>query len=192
MACTGAHCQEHGTGTTTCSGHRASCSTNRALSVSGEFASTSGRILASDINNLRQSIRDEVARYNLHRSFTNISQRQGTAYTAGVTLIDNSHINDFESMAQEVNNVNEPVGTNFGVLTDPADFNTAANSYNAGTNINVTHWNTIRNKYDTMRTDCICNSDCSCNLVCSCHNDCGCNYASDSRLKQKVKYFADA
>jgi hypothetical protein len=187
MACSGSHCSNHGTGTTTCSGHRASCSTNRTLSVSGEFASTSGRILASDVNNLRESIRAEVARYNLHRSFTNISQRQGSGYTAGATLIDNSHINDFELMAQQVNNVNEPVGTNYAVLTDPADFNTAANQYQAGAPISVTHWTTIRDKYNTMRTDCICNSDCSCNLVCACHNDCGCNY-SDERLKENIEF----
>jgi len=191
MACSGANCNQHGTGTTTCSGHRASCSTNRTLGVSGEFASTSGRILASDVNNLRENIRAEVARYNLHRSF-NVADRQPGGYTAGATLIDNGHINDFELMAQQVNNVNEPVGTNYAVLTDPADFNTAANQYQAGAPISVTHWTTIRDKYNTMRTDCICNADCSCNLVCACHNDCGCNYSSDSRLKQKVKYFANA
>lgn len=170
------HCSVNNTGTTDCAGHRASCSTNRPLSISAEFASTTGRILASDINNLRENIRAEVARYNLHRSFS-VAERQASGYTSGVTLIGSGQINDFELMAQQVNNVNEPVGTNYGVLTDPADFTTASNQYIATEQIRVTHWTAIQDKYNTMRTDCICNADCACNAVCNCHNDCSCNYA---------------
>jgi len=183
MACSGSHCSNHGTGTSTCGSHRASCSTNRALSfTSGEAG---GLIRASDVNALRAAIRAEVARYNLHRSF-NVSSRQGTAYNSS-TKVDNSHINDMEIMAQQVNNVREPVGSNFAVLTDPADATTAANSYGGGQQISFTHWATLVEKYDNMRQDCICNSDCACNLVCSCHNNCGCNY-SDERLKENIQF----
>lgn len=184
MACSGPHCSNHGTGTTTCAGHRASCAANREISF--ESLANGGLIRASDIDSLRASIRDEVARYNLHRSFS-VTARQATAYTAGVTRVDNTHVNDMEIMAQQVNNVNEPVGTSFATLTDPANDTTAANSYAVGARVDFAHWNTLLSKYTTMRQDCICNSDCSCNQVCSCHNDCGCNY-SDERLKENIKF----
>lgn len=182
MACSGSHCSNHGTGTSSCSGHRASCSTNRQVG----FASlvTNGLIRADDVNTLKNSIRAEVARYNQHRSF-GVADRQASNY-GSTTRIDNSHINDMELMAQQVNNVNEPVGTSFANLTDPADDTTAANSYAGGAKIDFAHWNTLLAKYNTMRQDCICNSDCACNLVCSCHNDCGCNY-SDERLKENIQ-----
>jgi hypothetical protein len=183
MACSGSHCSEHGTGTTTCAGHRASCSTNRQLTFTSY--TQNGLIRAEDVNALRTAIRDEVARYNLHRSF-DVTQRQATAYTTS-TQVSSAHINDMETMSQQVNNVNEPVGTSYAVLTDPADATTAPNSYSANSRIDFSHWNTLLSKYNTMRQDCICNADCACNLVCSCHNDCGCNY-SDERLKENIEY----
>lgn len=33
-----------------------------------------------------------------------------------------------------------------------------------------------RNRIDTLRASCICNSDCGGHLVCACYNDCGCYY----------------
>ena len=183
MACSGSHCSNHGTGTSTCSGHRASCAANRQVSFTSY--TQNGLIRASDINTLRTAIRAEVARYNLHRSFS-VTQRQGTAYGT-TTLINKDHINDMETMAQQVNNVNEPVGTSFAVLTNPPNATTAPNSYATGARVNFSHWNTLLSKYTTMRQDCICNSDCACNLVCSCHNDCGCNY-SDQRLKENIEF----
>jgi hypothetical protein len=144
------------------------------------------RILASDVNALRENIRAEVARYNLHRSFM-VADRQQTAVVAGSTVISTNQINDFELMAQQVNNVNEPVGTTPAVLSDPADFTTAANSYSQGAIIAGSHWATLIDKYNVMRTDCICNSDCACNAVCNCHNNCDCNY-SDERLKENIEF----
>lgn len=184
MACSGSHCTNHGTGTTTCSNHRATCSTNRALTLSGEFGVTTGRIRQSDVENLRTNIRAEVTRYNLHAEF-NITLRQATAYTTS-TLVDNAHINDMETMVQQVDNVRERIGINYATFSYPADATTAANSYSNVT-IEDGHWTTLRDKYNAIRTDCICNSDCSCNLVCSCHNNCGCNY-SDVRLKENIEY----
>jgi hypothetical protein len=55
-----------------------------------------------------------------------------------------------------------------------------------GAVIQETDWGTgIKDKYNAIRQDCICNSDCACNNVCACHNDCGCNY-SDERLKTDI------
>jgi len=184
MACSGSHCSNHGTGTTTCAGHRASCATNRPVSFSQGFQG--GVITADDVNKLRVAIRDELARYRLHRSFTSIQLRQGTAYNSS-TLLDNTHINELELMVQQTNNVIEPVGTSFGNLADPPDAGNAANAYADAQTSLFGHWNTLVSKYEAMRQDCICNADCACNLVCACHNDCGCNY-SDERLKEDIVY----
>ena len=196
MACSASHCTSHGTGTSTCSGHRAACSTNNAAGLSGEFAVQGGLITAADINALKNAIRGELSRYSLHRSFSNAGDMvsaynsynaSGSDHGAGVTVIDNNHVNNYEIITQRVNNVNEPVGTSYGSLSDPADATTSPNSYSDGTLVEDTHWSTLLTKYNTMRQDCICNSDCSCNAVCNCHNDCGCNY-SDERLKENIKY----
>ena len=66
MACSGTFCNLNSSGTTTCSNHRGGCPTNRPLSSSTEFAVTTGRVRADDIENLRANIRDELARYQLH------------------------------------------------------------------------------------------------------------------------------
>lgn len=184
MACSGSHCAEHGTGTTTCGNHRASCATNRPFNPSGNW--TGGQITESDINTLRTLIRDEIARYNLHRDHS-ITSRQGTAYTT-TTLIDNLHINDFEQMVYDGNITLEQVGVNYATL-NPVGTNSGItkSSYSDGQVSAASHWTTLRSRYDVLRQDCICNSDCSCNLVCSCHNDCGCNY-SDVRLKESIQY----
>lgn len=165
MACSGSHCTNHGTGTTTCASHRATCATNRPLSLSAEFGVTTGRILASDINNLRENIRAELLRWD--DKYGPYTYYQAVAYVAGSTLVDNTHINDMDNMVAQI----------IGGLT----------TYSDGISITTGQWDNLRNRYDVMRTACICNSDCACNLVCTCHNDCGCNY-SDIRLKENIQY----
>ncbi len=165
MACSGAHCTNHGTGTTTCASHRGTCSTNRPQSLSGEFASSSGRVLASDINNLRQNIRDELARWD--DKYGPYTYYQAAAYVAGVTNIEDTHADELDNM----------IGQILGGASDYPD----------GGTITTGHWSNISSRYTTMRQACICNSDCACNLVCACHNDCGCNY-SDERLKENIEF----
>lgn len=191
MACSGTFCNLNSTGTTTCSNHRGVCSTNRPLAPSTEFAVTTGRVRQSDIEDLRTKIRAELERYKLHSTgfgatFGGVPFRQDAAYTTGTT-ISAAHINDMELMVQQTNNVNEPVGSTAAVYVDPADATTPANSYSSGALIDDAHWIALRDKYNIMRQDCICNSDCTCNAVCNCHRDCGCNY-SDERLKQNIKF----
>lgn len=164
MACSGSHCTNHGTGTTTCSNHRGTCSTNRPLSVSGEFASSSGRILASDIDNIRQNIRNELTVWN--NKYPGYTWYEGTAYDTN-TLVNNDHINYMDNMVAQI----------IGGWT----------TYANDTTITTGQWSNLSARYDSMRTSCICNSDCSCNLVCACHNDCGCNY-SDERLKENIEF----
>ena len=164
MACSGSHCTNHGTGTTTCSGHRGTCSTNRQLSLSSEFGVTTGRVLASDIENIRANIRAELARWDLR--YGPYTYLEATAYVSGQTIDD-----------QQPDNLDNMIGQVLG----------GATNYPEGGTIEDTHWTNIRNRYNTMRTACICNSDCSCNLVCTCHNDCGCNY-SDERLKENITF----
>jgi len=186
MACSGSHCAEHGTGTTTCAGHRAACSTNRAITLSAEYT-VGGKITAADINTLRSNIRAELDRYDDHRSFAgNVTLREGTVYNTD-TKIDNDQINNMERMVRDVLNVTEPVGTSYARLSDPVNLTTAAVTLAEGTQVTKAHWDDLKARYDTIRQDCICNSDCSCNLVCSCHNNCGCNY-SDERLKENIKF----
>jgi len=183
MACTGTHCSEHGTGTSTCSNHRGTCATNRAFSPSGNW--TGGTITAADINLLRTNIRDEITRYNLHADHAH-TLRQGTAYTSS-TVMDNAHINDMEQMVYDGENRKERVGTSYASVAGATTWgDKSISSYTDGTTIAASHWTTLKGRYDNLRTDCICNSDCSCNNVCSCHNDCGCNY-SDIRLKENIK-----
>jgi hypothetical protein len=165
MACSGAHCTNHGTGTTTCASHRGVCSTNRAPALSGEFGSSSGRILASDIDNLRVNIRDELARWD--DKYGPYTYYQAAAYIAGSTIIDDSQADELDNMIGQI------VG--------------GASDYPQGGNITTGNWINIRDRYNVMRQACICNSDCACNLVCACHNDCGCNY-SDERLKENIEF----
>lgn len=184
MACPDAHCTSHGTGTTTCAGHRASCATNNAFS-SASFATLGQTITVADINALKTAINNEVARYKQHASFSTVGS--STSTISNTQLIDNAHINDFSSVIQSVNNVTEPVGSSYAVITNDPDLTTPAQTYSEGATIEDTDWSGLKSKYDIMRQDCICNSDCACNLVCSCHNDCGCNY-SDIRLKENVEF----
>jgi len=179
-----------------CTGNRAPCSTNNPITLSGNFAIAGAVITAEDINNLKNAIRAELARYAQHRSFANAgdmasayiaNDSSGANHGAGVTVIDNRHINDYETIVQRVNNVVEPVGSNYAVLTEQPDATTSPNSYADGELVEDTHWSVLLEKYNTMRQDCICNSDCACNLVCSCNGNCGCNY-SDERLKENIKY----
>jgi hypothetical protein len=179
-----------------CTGNRAACPTNNPVTLSGNFAIPGALITAADINTLKNAIRSELARYSQHRSFANAgdmasaylaSDSSAADHGASVTVIDNKHVNDYETMVQRVNNVVEPVGSNYAVLTEQPDLTTSPNSYADGELIEDTHWSVLLAKYNTMRQDCICNSDCACNLVCSCNSDCGCNY-SDERLKENIKY----
>jgi hypothetical protein len=167
MACTGAHCTNHGTGFSTCSGHRASCSTNRTLT--GLSISTGTNIVASQIEHLRSQIRAELTAWNQH-STHNFTLRESTGYTAAYTITDD-HVENLMQMVSDVHGSSGHSDKNLQTIQD-------------------TDWNNVTQsvvvKYNIIRQNCICNSDCSCNNICSCHNDCGCNY-SDPRLKTEIR-----
>jgi hypothetical protein len=172
MACSGSHCTNHGTGTTTCAGHRAVCSTNRPLAVG--YTSGIPNIIIEDnkdikvdiIEDYRQKIREELTRWNLHRYY-NYTLLQPTAYTTS-TIITDDHVEELNSMV---------TGIYGGTVHSDKD----------GLVIEDTDWyNDIAIKYEWIRKNCICNSDCACNNVCTCNNDCSCNY-SDIRLKKDVR-----
>jgi|LWDU01.1.fsa_nt_gi hypothetical protein len=174
MACTGAHCTNHGTGTTTCAGHRSSCPTNRTLS--GLSISTGTSIVASQITHLRSQIRAELARWNQHNWY-NFTITEPYAYGSS-TIVTDDHVENLMAM------VVLPYGSaDIGGLVYPR-------REVDGLTIQDTDWDNVAEsvvvKYNIIRQNCICNSDCSCNAVCSCHNDCGCNY-SDPRLKTEIR-----
>lgn len=162
MACSGAHCTNHGTGTASCTGHRASCATNRALPGSVP-ASISGSPLSADtINALKSYMNAELDRYRQHRYFASMASITSTFTKNGP--IDASM---WAAMAN----------TFFSIATRPT----------AGAALDGGFWAALISKYNQIRQDCICNADCACNLVCSCHNNCNCNY-SDERLKEDISY----
>lgn len=166
MACTPSHCSGHGTGYTTCSGHRAACSTNRVPGFTD--AIQGGIIYASDVNELRSNLRAEVDAYNNHRLFSTSTATEATAYTASATEIQATHINEISKMTNTL--------WGGGVLAK--DTNYEIDDYD---------WDQLISRYNNIRQNCICNTDCACNNVCSCHGDCGCNY-SDIRLKQNIQF----
>lgn len=178
MACSGAHCTSHSTGTDTCSGHRAACSTNRPVTVSAGFGILGNTISNSDVAALKAAIDAEVARYRQHAKFTSFSA--SSAVVGSGVPIATTHVNNFEAVVKNINDVSDG-GSSAGTILA---------QYTVGNSINATNWSGLKAKYDIMRQDCICNSDCSCNAVCTCHNDCGCNY-SDKRLKENIKFLGN-
>lgn len=167
MACAGFHCTNHNTGTTTCVGHRGACATNRPLSVSGDFGVHGARIRASDANNVRANIRNELARWNQH-AWYNFTLRQASGYGVG-TVVTDVQVEELRMMVADVKSLSYFSDRN-GLPIENIDWSTG-----------------IRSVYDDLRNDCICNTDCSCNAICACHNDCGCNY-SDERLKVDIEF----
>ena len=169
MACSGAHCTNHGTGTSTCSGHRAGCSTNRTLST---VASGRGTILKeSHIDHLRGQIRAEVSRWNSHRWY-NVPLYESNGRSVGTSVSDNDMLYNLDRMIHGI------MGGGINIWSSYTD---------RGDQVIHSYYQTLVNEYNVARRNCICNSDCACNNVCACHNDCGCNY-SDRRLKKEIVY----
>lgn len=166
MACSGGHCSNHGTGFTTCSGHRGTCASNRVPGWTDALAG--GIIYASDVNELRTNLRAEVDAYNNHRYFSTSTATEATAYTASSTEVSATHINELSKMTNTL--------YGGGVLAKDTTYE-----------VDDYDWDQLLARYDIIRKNCICNSDCACNNVCSCHGDCGCNY-SDIRLKTNIHY----
>jgi hypothetical protein len=169
MACSGGHCNNHGTGYSTCAGHRYKCPANRILTTTADV-SEGAPIEVAGIEELRQKIRAELTKWNGHANH-NFTLFQPTAYTTSTIITDN-HVEELMFMVDKVYG-----GSGFGVdkdkkLIEDTDWAIAAQS--------------VYKKYEIVRQDCICNSDCACNNVCLCNNDCSCNY-SDIRLKKDVR-----
>jgi hypothetical protein len=112
---------------------------------------------------LRTAIRDEIYTYDLHANYGPYNLLEGSTIPAG-SLIYASQYNNLQTMVNYVS---------------------GAGNLNAANPIQGSYWQDLKNRYDTLRQDCICNADCACNAVCSCHNDCACNY-SDERLKENI------
>lgn len=184
MACSGGHCSYHDTGTTTCSGHRTSCSTNRAISLSAEFADeNTGRILATDVETLRANIRNEVDRWNLHPAY-NVSLQVPGGIATSDDITDET-VEGLRKMLADLTAVPPYVDDN-DPGSDPATISEFTDKDQQP--IDDQDWAAgIYDVYEQIRQNCICNADCSCNAVCACHNDCGCNY-SDQRLKTDIEY----
>jgi len=167
MACSGGHCSYHDTGTTTCVGHRPPCATNRYFIPSAEFAVQGGDITAADVEQLRSKLRAELAAYNVNYLYS-YTLYQPSSYVSGQNAED-PHVEELRLMAIQVAG-GAPYTDRNGLPIEDTDWGTG-----------------IATLYETIRTNCICNTDCSCNAICACHNDCGCNY-SDENVKVDIKY----
>ncbi len=162
MACSPHHCNSHNTGTSTCSNHRSSCSANNAPSWNALPGDT---VYASNVEELRTRIRDEVTRWNLH------------SYHNTTVLEPDEPIVGDDIAASTFNNLEDMVHNLYGGL---------GYSESPGNLIDDDVWKLLIDRYNILRQDCICNGDCSCNAVCSCYGDCGCNY-SDENLKYNIE-----
>lgn len=182
MACAPHYCNSHSTGTASCAGHRLPCPTNRQASVdnlSAGFGVIGGAVLASDIESLRANIRDELAAWDVR--YPGRIYYQASAYIAGSTPIQAAHVTELDNMTGQRSDAD--------VYTPPSDGDYSA----PGAEILDDHWwagvaDSLKERYNLMRSNCICNTDCSCNAICACYGDCGCNY-SDKQLKQEIIYW---
>lgn len=190
MACSGAHCTNHSTGTTTCSGHRpANSSVSPVVS-----APTQGQIVtAAKINELRNAIITEINRWNDHAHYTSVSSNANWTnvnnnISQGVIIDDDATIDTEDDALVFVGGPGAPGTYNYTTATSPDVVPPLTNNlFSPGVAISPSSYSTILSSYNTLKADCICNTDCACNAVCACHNDCGCNY-SDLRLKMEIIY----
>jgi hypothetical protein len=204
MACSGAHCTNHSTGTSTCAGHRPQ---NSSVSPVVGAVGVGAPVYAWQIESLRDAIRIEIARWQVHAYYSGVTSNayystistQSSAVGQKIDeMISLPTVNSEDEALMIVGGPGSPGASTFG---NPSAFPPAATvglapdvsppliNYNfvEGNKITMNDYQSILNNYMNLREDCICNSDCNCNAVCACHNDCGCNY-SDMRLKMEIVY----
>ena len=162
--CSGAHCGSHCT-SNYCSYHRPSCGSNRVVTLSN--VSAGHTIKAADLELLRVHTINEISRWNQNHRY-NFSK---TA-TAGIGAGGIIRANDFNKLINDLNGTGH--GTTGGVSVGSIIYASKLAS-------------NMLAIYNSLRTDCVCNSDCGSHSVCSCHGNCGCNYSSDMRLKIEIK-----
>jgi hypothetical protein len=183
------HCASHrlneNSGTATCTGHRGACASNDAVS----WAAASGKIYAGDVDALRQALRREIDAYKANYLYSSITKYLPNTISPG-NEIYHSDINSLSSMVDQMYGISETTNNPSGGLEYVTITDTSSDTFNkqAGDKIVGSEWQTLIDKYNTLRQNCICNSDCSCNNVCACYGDCGCNYSSDIRLKENIEF----
>ena len=140
----------------TCLGNRAPCSANNPMPSWWDGNLSSELITASEIDDLRNRVRYEISRrYQSDKSVHPSLRLPDVVYSGNIN--SNYVYNQIESMIEECGQGD--TGTRY-----------------SGNLIGSSEWNTLVNKYNNIRMDCICNSDCDCNFVCSCNINCLCNY----------------
>lgn len=164
----GGHRSNENAGTTLCSGHRAACPSHAPISWTD--AIQTGIIYASQVEELRQAIRAEVARWNVGNPTypRNIPLTEPDAVAAGQPITNETY-NNLSTMVYRLNGSTPILKNDTSDLVDDAN------------------WDALITQYNLVRQNCMCNSDCSCNAICACYGDCGCNY-SDVRLKENVEF----
>ena len=148
-----------------CSGHRSSCSTNRAISISDIHIG--GIIQADDIERLRTNTLNEINRWNTHRYY-NFSKRSTSAFVVN-EVIGASKTNKLISDLSNVGHGSTPTVSVGSIVVASKISGNLLTIYNA------------------FRSNCICNGDCNPVSVCSCNSNCSCYSYSDNRLKINIK-----
>ena len=165
MACSPHTCTNHNLGTTTCTGHRGACPSNRPLAGLPNPLPENRLIYATEVEDLRTKIRTELSAWNAHLFYTNLLAANGPINSGDV-----------------INSITpSQMSTMISSLYGSGGFTKAA-----GNLVDNADWQTLIDQYNSVRVNCICNSDCSCNAICTCYGDCGCNY-SDQRLKENIQ-----
>ena len=147
--------------------HRPACAANRPISISGVAAGA--LIRAADIETLRTNTVNEITQWNNHVSYQ-FSIRSNSAFSAG-EVIDDAKTNN---LILDLN------GTGHG----------SAGVVSVGSVITASKIaSEMLSLYNSLRTDCICNSYMNVYSSCSCNSNycAGCNGYSDNRLKTEIK-----
>lgn len=139
------------------------------------------RIYDENLLKLGNSINDERARRNAHTlypsyspfSFDVITGSEDDPPDGGDLIFGDT--NGFAEMMEDMKTAINEISSVVTYTTTPG---------------NPLPWTSIRqarNKINTLKAECLCDTNCGENITCGCDNDCGTNYYSDERLKRDIR-----
>jgi len=157
------HCTNNACGST----HRVSCSTNRSISIPN--ITSGNKINASDIELLRTNTYNEMTQWNTNHMY-NFTIRSTSSFSSGEIIT-----------AAKMNNLIQDLsGTGHG-STETVTVGSVIQATKVASN--------MLSIYNSLRTDCICNSDCGAHALCTCDGNCAHHYVgSDINIKENIIY----
>jgi len=138
------------------------------------------KIHDENFDRLQGSINDERAR-RVHIQttltpfvFDNITGSEETGGVGGTIIYGN---NDTEEQMKDIKTAINEISSGYVTYAT-----------NDGTVVTFSSINEAKNKINSLRASCLCDSHCAPNTICACHVNCTCNTYSDKRLKEDVVY----